>query len=174
MGTNSKSFANKFQQLATGFLQKMEKLEYGNSNNIFKHQEISIDNLLIYLLRYIENSYQIPKRSPQRKRDVVIKNAIDLINSQLDVMPTVSRLCHVTNVSERTLEYAFLEKYQVTPKEYIKANRLNKVKRELMLLKEQNTQISTLAAEHGFWHMGQFAADFRKQFGKLPSEFLNR
>ena len=105
---------------------------------------------------------------------MALKNAIDLINSQLDVMPTVSQLCHVTNVSERTLEYAFLEKYQVTPKEYIKANRLNKVKRELMLSKEQNTQISTLAVEHRFWHMGQFAADFRKQFGKLPSEFLNR
>ena len=65
--------------------------------------------------------------------DAALKNAIDLINSQLDVMPTVSQFCHVTNVSERTLEYAFLEKYQVTPKEYIKANRLNKVKRELIL-----------------------------------------
>ena len=89
-------------------------------------------------------------------------------------MPTVSQFCHVTNVSERTLEYAFLEKYQVTAKEYIKANRLNKVKRELIILKEENIHISTLAAEHGFWHLGQFAADFRKQFGKLPSEFLNR
>jgi len=105
---------------------------------------------------------------------VALKNAIDLINNQLDEILTFSQLCHITNVSERTLEYAFLEKYQVTPKEYIKANRLHKVKNELILSKEQNTTISTLAAEHGFWHMGQFAADFRRQFGKLPSDFLNR
>jgi len=170
----NQSFAIKFHQLAFGFLQKMEKLESENLNYKFTQQEAFIDNLLAYLLRYIENSYQISKHSPQRKRDVALKNAIDLINNQPNEMPTVSHLCHVTNVSERTLEYAFLEKYQVTPKEYIKANRLNKVKSELILSKEQNTTISTLAAEHGFWHMGQFAADFRKQFGKLPSEFLLR
>jgi len=170
----SQSFAIIFHQLATGFLELMKKSKSGNLNNKFTKQGVAIDNLLTNLLRYIENSNQIAGHSPQRKRDVALKNAVDLINNQPDVMPTVAQLCNVTNVSERTLEYAFLEKYQVTPKEYIQANRLNKVKKELFLSKELNTSISTLAAEHGFWHMGQFAADFKKQFGELPSEFLNR
>ena len=43
-----------------------------------------------------------------------------------------------------------MEKYQVTPKAYINANRLNMVKKDLILSKEQNTSISTLAANHGF------------------------
>jgi AraC family ethanolamine operon transcriptional activator len=31
-----------------------------------------------------------------------------------------------------------------------------------------------IAIEWGFWHMGQFAADYRRQFGELPSETLTR
>jgi AraC-like DNA-binding protein len=34
--------------------------------------------------------------------------------------------------------------------------------------------ITEAAAEWGFWHMGKFAADYRRQFGELPSETLRR
>jgi len=30
------------------------------------------------------------------------------------------------------------------------------------------------AREGGFWHMGKFAADYRNQFGELPSETLRQ
>jgi AraC-like DNA-binding protein len=30
--------------------------------------------------------------------------------------------------------------------------------------------VSSIAAQYGFWHMGQFAADFKERFGVLPSE----
>jgi len=77
-------------------------------------------------------------------------------------------------VSERTLEYAFLEKFKVTPKEYIKATRLNKVRTELLQNNSKDCKISTLALFHGFLHMGQFAADYKKWFGESPSETLKR
>jgi AraC-like DNA-binding protein len=34
--------------------------------------------------------------------------------------------------------------------------------------------IIELAGVNGFWHMGQFAADYRRIYGELPSETLNR
>jgi AraC-like DNA-binding protein len=34
--------------------------------------------------------------------------------------------------------------------------------------------ITDVANEWGFWHMGQFAADYQSQFGELPSETRNR
>ena len=34
--------------------------------------------------------------------------------------------------------------------------------------------IIELAGVNGFWHMGQFAADYRRIYGQLPSETLNR
>jgi AraC family ethanolamine operon transcriptional activator len=34
--------------------------------------------------------------------------------------------------------------------------------------------IIELAGIHGFWHMGQFAADYRRIYGELPSDTLKR
>ena len=35
-------------------------------------------------------------------------------------------------------------------------------------------KVADVANEWGFWHMGGFAADYRKLFGELPSTTLNR
>jgi len=32
--------------------------------------------------------------------------------------------------------------------------------------------IADLANEWGFWHMGQFAKDYQRQFGELPRDTL--
>ncbi|MCK5375915.1 MAG: helix-turn-helix domain-containing protein, partial [Acidobacteria bacterium] len=32
--------------------------------------------------------------------------------------------------------------------------------------------VTDVANNWGFWHMGQFAADYRKMFGELPSQTL--
>jgi AraC family ethanolamine operon transcriptional activator len=83
---------------------------------------------------------------------------------------TVQDLCRVTGVSIRTLEYVFLERFGVSPKEYLKAHRLNGVRRELRRAHAAAIRISDVANRWGFWHMGQFAADYRRLFGELPSE----
>ena len=38
----------------------------------------------------------------------------------------------------------------------------------------QGETITDIAKRWGFWHMGQFAADYKKQFGELPSETVKR
>jgi AraC family ethanolamine operon transcriptional activator len=37
-----------------------------------------------------------------------------------------------------------------------------------------STAIADVANNWGFWHMGQFAHNYRKLFGELPSETLHR
>ena len=36
------------------------------------------------------------------------------------------------------------------------------------------TRVTDVANEWGFWHLGQFAADYRRHFGELPSETFER
>ncbi|UCG61547.1 MAG: helix-turn-helix domain-containing protein [Candidatus Zixiibacteriota bacterium] len=36
------------------------------------------------------------------------------------------------------------------------------------------TTIADVANHWGFWHMGQFSADYRRLFGELPLETLRR
>ena len=35
-----------------------------------------------------------------------------------------------------------------------------------------NEKVANVANRWGFWHLGQFAADYREQFGELPSHTL--
>ena len=37
-----------------------------------------------------------------------------------------------------------------------------------------STSITKVANRWGFWHMGQFASDYRKLFVELPSDTLGR
>ena len=106
-------------------------------------------------------------------RTAVLKRALKLI-SQYEQMPeTVNDLCEMTGASWSTLERAFKQEFGVGPKAYIKIRRLNAVRNEIISL-GPGTRIHQVANRWGFWHMGSFAADYRKQFGELPSDTLRR
>ena len=67
---------------------------------------------------------------------------------------------------------AFREHFGVTPKTYLRAFRLNCVRKDL-LVAAPKTPIADVANRWGFWHIGQFASDYRRQFGELPSQARN-
>ena len=92
------------------------------------------------------------------------------VDKQIDV----GDICAAAQVSQRTLEYAFIERFGVIPKAYLKIYRLNSVRRQLRLGTPQTDKVSDIANEWGFWHLGQFAADYRAQFDELPSQTLQR
>jgi AraC family ethanolamine operon transcriptional activator len=114
--------------------------------------------------RRIENS-----RPGLSSRSRAFCIALDYIEDHASKPPSVEEICHASGVSWRTLNYAFREQFDLTPKQYLQAVRLQRVRRDL-LGKSSESSISDIAANWGFWHMGQFAADYRRQFGELPSE----
>jgi AraC family ethanolamine operon transcriptional activator len=121
----------------------------------------------------------VAKALPPKNISINLRNqAIKLIKEYLNEFPqepiTVSRLCSIAGVSIRTLQYAFQEHYGVSPKTFLKNFRLNYVRRELRKSHHSTTRVNDVASLWGFWHMGQFAADYRKLFGELPSDTLNR
>ena len=84
-------------------------------------------------------------------------------------------LCKHTKCSQRTLEKCFTKRFGITPKKYIKCLRLAEVHKGLRNFDACDyDSIIELAGVNGFWHMGQFAADYRLIYGELPSETLNR
>ena len=62
----------------------------------------------------------------------------------------------------------------MSPGAYLRAVRLNSVRKQLRLGDPQSTKISDIANACGFWHLGQFAADYKRHFGERPSETLAR
>ena len=106
-------------------------------------------------------------------RQLAIQRALPFIEAHRDALLTVPDVCRAVRLSRRTLEYAFKEHFGVTPKAYLMAIRLGDVRRELVP-NDPPTKVADVANRWGFWHMGQFAADYRRQFGELPSETLRR
>ena len=102
-------------------------------------------------------------------REHIRRRALNFIADNAADAVTVGDLCRATGASHATLDRAFRDKFGVSPKRYIMSVRLNQVRRALLGSQSSQT-IVDLANRWGFWHMGQFARDYRRQFGELPSQ----
>lgn len=150
-----------------------EFLHYTKNHVKLYSEEIEnqmVEQILYVTLKYIDETNEIVQKSIIRKRDVALKKSLEYIIENRNRLLSVKELCDFSKVSERTLEYAFIEKYQVSPSHYVKAHHLNLVKNELLLSKGQKVKVADIASRYGFYHMGQFSIDFRKQFGISPSK----
>ena len=101
------------------------------------------------------------------------RTARDYIDAHATDAPAIQDVCRAAGASWRALNYAFREIFGVTPKQYLQATRLDGVRRELHR-RGPSGKISDIANHWGFWHMGQFAADYKRHFGELPSETRRR
>ncbi|MDR2690020.1 MAG: helix-turn-helix domain-containing protein, partial [Azoarcus sp.] len=71
-----------------------------------------------------------------------------------------------------TLQYSFQEVLDLTPVKFLRAMRLNSVRRALRQARASQETVGDIAARWGFWHLSHFAADYREMFGELPSDTL--
>lgn len=109
-------------------------------------------------------------RSVHRLR--VVRAAQDYLSRHAGKPVTVRDLSRAVGVSVRSLQYAFGEHVGVGPKTYVNSMRLNAARKELRAARSGKTCVADVANHQGFWHMGQFAADYRRLFGENPSETL--
>lgn len=93
---------------------------------------------------------------------------LQYIEAHLADRPTIQDLSKVAGVSRRTLEYAFRRQFDISPKLFMNKQRMTLVRRELRNLPLEKS-IADIANYWGYWHMGQFACDYQRQFGELPS-----
>jgi AraC family ethanolamine operon transcriptional activator len=140
-------------------------------------QNAALLNLVKYEVPYllaqtlISSDAPVCKAAPG-KRSRALKTAIEYIRTTTDEVISVNSFCRQTGVHERTLQRAFLDTYGITPKSYMQAFRLNDAYKTLVKSNPDSTRITEVANQLGYWHMSQFAADYRRQFGELPSATL--
>ncbi len=113
-------------------------------------------------------------RTAQLPNQRLIERVVALVDARGDNPLTLADLCNAGQVAERTLINTFKREFGITPKAYVKGHRLFRVHRELWHADLSATRVSDVANVWGFWHMGQFAADYKKLFGELPSDTLKR
>lgn len=104
-------------------------------------------------------------------RKKVVDCARQFLDHHLDEPVTVTQLCEMTNVSRRTLQYSFESILGISPIQYLRISRLNGVRRSLVQA-QHGQAVSDIAAQWGFWHLSQFAKDYKQLFGETPSKTL--
>ncbi len=162
------------KRLQTGIRQilHLAQAESGLFNRALAQRQV-LHEVLGQVMDVVVDSYTpdtLPGRFKNRRR--LVQEAEALMDSRPDGALTILDLCENLCVSERGLHYAFRDMLGQSPIAYYRHKRLNAVRR---LLKQARGRYLTVVAAglvHGFWHTGQFAADYRRLFGELPSDTL--
>ncbi len=105
---------------------------------------------------------------------IYLRRAEEFIASNLSDPPSLDKIARVADVSVSTLTRSFRRKYGVTPMAFMKQQRLEMVRGQLLTARDDGTTVTDIATEQGFYHLGQFAVDYRKMFGESPSETRRR
>ena len=107
------------------------------------------------------------KRLTDRARLMLMKNRTE--------PPTISEVANHLGISRRYLQTCFNRSVGLPAKEFVRAERLNRVRSALCQARRENRVVSIgdVAALWGFWHLSRFAGDYREMFGELPSETLH-
>lgn len=108
---------------------------------------------------------------PYRTRDTAVRRGLEWISAHPREPLSVVDVCRAAGVSIRTLEYAFRERFGLTPKAYMLARRLDGARSELSA-RDGHGSVTHAATRWGFTHMSQFTALYKRQFGEVPSETL--
>lgn len=132
-------------------------------------------DLLENLINLLFSSEVINDKSLRKRENYlkIISKTRDYILSHPQDVITVASLCESLHVSRRTLQNCFQTVLGLSPYTYLKAIRLNAVRRELESRYSMHQTVQDAAMAWGFWHMSQFAIDYYSLFGELPSQSLS-
>jgi AraC family ethanolamine operon transcriptional activator len=129
------------------------------------------ETVLGAIVAMVDGNGEAAVPAPTAARCHVVERARAYMHAHIDEPITVAGLCKTLGVSRRTLQYSFQDILGLNPVRFLRALRLNGVRRELRHPPPAAT-VQDAAARWGFWHLGHFVTDYRHMFGELPSETL--
>ena len=113
-------------------------------------------------------------RPARLHRRVAVERARDYIRRNLTEPIRLSNLCRYARTEARALEYGFRDVVGLSPMQYVRTTRLHRARRLLRSIVVSHRSISEIALDSGFWHLSQFAADYKALFGESPSMTFRR
>jgi len=126
--------------------------------------------LVVAALEVITSQMGSTTNELKRNRSELISRGQDYLHAHLAEPVGLIDLCEVLGVSTRTLQYAFRDRFGIGPIEYLRMLRLHAVRADLKTAREQGLSVREVAHRWGYHHLGNFAADYNRHFGVLPSK----
>lgn len=167
---------DKIARLARWLLQCLDRAH--REPALLEHP-VALATLSRDVLARLLNTVELPvARDCRRQASPLRRYALDralafLREADLSAL-SVPQLCLEAGVSERTLQYAFLETFDMSPLAFLRQGRFHAVRRKLLLAAPGELSITEAAYSAGFYQVGRFAVEYRQLFGERPMDTLRR
>jgi AraC-like DNA-binding protein len=100
-----------------------------------------------------------------------LQRALGWLKHRLDGPIVLDDLAAAAGVRPRTLEAHFKLHLGTTPMGWVRRTRLARAHQQLLASRD-DANVTEIANANGFTELGRFAAQYRRQFGELPSQTL--
>src|SRR5215470_946168 len=102
---------------------------------------------------------------------VSLAQALDWLDARPDEPVRLDAIAAVAGVRPRTLEAHFRLYLGAAPLGWVRRMRLQRARQQLLGASDE-ASVTRVAVANGFGQLGRFAAQYRRQFGELPSDTL--
>ena len=113
-------------------------------------------------------------RNVQRHRARVMGRLAEVLMANPEEPLYMAELSARVGTSYWTLRDCCLEYLGMSPKRYLWLRRMNLARRALRRANAEQTTVTEIASDHGFWELGRFSVDYRSLFDESPSTALRR
>lgn len=140
----------------------------GLSKHIYLEGKI-LELLALATYSYEESTKMESLHVKLNKKDLrSLKKVIDFMDKNLSEYPSIKDLSKIANMSTTRFQLAFRKTYGTTAYEYLKTLRMN---RSLLLLRDSDYSIQSIAQKVGYKNAGHFAGLFKKMYGVTPKKY---
>ncbi|WP_179404475.1 AraC family transcriptional regulator [Burkholderia guangdongensis] len=151
--------------------------EMGAAGPLLNHQQMAVDleQVLIkgLLLSQPHNYSQALAEAMRPACPHYLLRAKQFIHDNASENIALEDIERAAGVSRYKLFDGFREHFGLAPMAYLKWHRLEAVRRE-MLTDCSERNVSSIAMNWGFSHLGRFSNDYKQLFGETPSQTLKR
>ncbi len=142
---------------------------------LLTHPEVSraIEQDLIHAVVTCLTSNETREYSgPERHHIDIMDRYEQVLAKQSEQQLKIPELCAAIGVSERTLRTCCEKFLGMSPAQYIRLQRLTKVRAALRRVDASTATVADLARGFGFSELGRFAGLYQQVFGEMPSATL--
>jgi AraC family ethanolamine operon transcriptional activator len=137
----------------------------------------SVENDLLARIANLISRKPVVRKANNRRRSrqcgEILRDAMKLVECDPVELLDLRSMSKATGLSPRTLQRTFQVEYGLCPQEWLRVERLNRVREDLLNLQKSDS-ITQAATRWGFFHLGRFSQYYREMFGERPSETLAR
>ena len=132
------------------------------------------DDILIEWIEALPPQVDTSELGSVAARKQIVDRACEIMMSEPSETLSMLELCRRVGAGRRKLSYCFQDVLGTSPAKYLRAARLNGVRRELKASRNPALRVQDVASRWGFEHLSQFSQDYKRLFGELPSQTLRQ